>query len=203
MAADSTLQSRIDAITYPPTHTYRLGPPLTPTGDLARRVAVIEREFPEFFQSEHLLDVGCNKGFFSLYHQGSVTGIDPSQECLDLCWKLMPRGVFFRRTFVQLHQGETFQKIWIGNGHHYPFIEAGGWGWVQKLDNICSGEVLLEGPVDMRGRDARRCIPDEIAHLFTLDQLLAAFDPYFRLIKKVPSPLVNRFFLHFERRIDK
>ncbi len=194
-----TLQEEIDSITYPPTHTYRLAG-LVPGPILSKRIKVIEEHFPTFFTIGTLLDVGCNKGFFSLYHQGSVTGIDPSLECIELCRKLYPAGSFHLTTFGNFETEDKFDRIFIGNGHHYPFIEAGGWSWVNSLGKMSKGLVLLEGPVDMTGVDAQRCIPLELRSEFTKEKLLEAFHSRFILCKIIPSPLVDRFFLLFQRR---
>lgn len=199
-----TLQEEIDSIIYPPTHTYQLED-LVPTGLLAERVTVIEKEFPEFFTGGYLLDVGCNKGFFSLYHQGPVIGIDPDEICITLCKKLKPLSRFYSLTFGEYLDDEPFpifDKIFIGNGHHYPFIEASGWSWVEKLSNLCitEGFVLLEGPISMRGRDAKNCIPIGLQFIFNIERLLEAFTlSSFTLVKCVPSPLVNRYFFLFKK----
>lgn len=194
-----TLQDEIDAIEYPPTHTYILDG-LIPTGSLLARVLLIEKEFPEFFKEGVLLDVGCNKGFFSLYHRGLVVGIDPDEKCVELCKKLLPSGNFLQTTFGGLHTDAKWDKIFIGNGHHYPFIEADGWSWIGKLAEMSCGQVLLEGPINMEGEDAKNCIPEHLVEEFALDRLLGAFFPYFYFIRMVQSPLVHRWFLLFEKR---
>lgn len=194
-----TLQNEIDSITYPPTHTYRLKG-LVPGNILAKRVKVLEREFPHFFKHGTLLDIGCNKGFFSLYHNGPVTGIDPSPDCVNLCRKLCPSGSFHLTTFGKFETEEKFDRIFIGNGHHYPFIEAKGWSWIDSLGKLSNGLVLLEGPTEMEGVDAQKCIPPELASEFTQEKLLDAFHSRFVPCKIVPSPLVDRYFLLFQRR---
>ncbi len=200
------LQVELDVIIYPPTHIYHIDG-LVPMKDLAKRVDVIEREFPDFFKSGYLLDVGCNKGFFSLYHNGSVVGIDPDMDCVTLCRKLSKRS-FYNYSFKQYAKGYNFRvngkfdKIFIGNGHHYPFIEYGGWSFVKDLKRMCrdGGLVLLEGPTGMEGVDAQNCIPKKLATNFNMENLIQAFViSNFQLVKMVPSPLVDRHFLLFER----
>ncbi len=195
------LQDDINAIAYPPSHTYELTG-LKPTGSLAERVEVIEKDFSNFFCGGELLDVGCNKGFFSQYHKGGVVGIDPMEECITLCKKLYKSGEFYQATFKEYTTRKKFARVFIGNGHHYPFIDAGGWTWVEKLGNLThtGGFVLLEGPTGMEGRDAQNCIPEELASEFTQSKLLEAFDPLFILRGLVPSPLTDRYFLLFEKR---
>jgi len=198
------LQDEIDSITYPPTHTYKLKG-LTPTGSLATRMQVIQDEFPEFFQDGILLDVGCNKGFFSLYHRGKVIGIDPDEKCIELCRKLKHDGEFYISSFGEFTSKIQFNRIFIGNGHHYPFIESEGWYFLEKLGNLTAqgGLVLLEGPVDLSGADAKKCIPEHLAEEFTLKKLLGAFSSLFHFRKIVASPLSDRYFLLFEKRDDR
>ncbi|MCH7761742.1 hypothetical protein IIA15_10155, partial [candidate division TA06 bacterium] len=195
------LQDEIDTIEYPPTHTYNLAG-LEPTGSLLSRMRVIEREFPKFFEGGRLLDVGCNKGFFSLYHRGLVVGIDPSKECIHLCRKLSASGKFCVSSFGKYDTDYIFNRVFIGNGHHYPFIEAGGWSFIEKLGNFVveGGFVLLEGPTGMESVDAQNCIPEELASEFTQEKLLEAFESLFILRKIVSSPLADRYFLLFEKR---
>jgi len=196
-----TLQNDIDAIAYPPTHTYELKG-LKPGRQLAERVKVIEKEFPQFFQGGELLDVGCNKGFFSLYHRGTVVGIDPAGDCITLCKKLCNSGEFHQASFKEYTTVKKFARVFIGNGHHYPFIEYEGWTFIEKLGNLTlpGGFVLLEGPVDTTGVDAKRCIPEHLVSEFTQDKLLEAFEPFFELVKLIRSPLVDRYFLLFKKR---
>ena len=181
---------------------------LVPTGPLAERVEVIKREFPYFFVSGYeLLDVGCNKGFFSLYQEGRVVGFDPDEKCVELCRKLRYSiwdnyREFHVASFGSFVADHQFSRVLIGNGHHYPFIEAGGWSFIEKLGNLCypEGQVLLEGPTGMESADAQNCIPEELASEFTQEKLLEAFDSLFILRKIVPSPLTDRYFLLFEKR---
>lgn len=197
-----TLQDEIDSIEYPPSHTYRLRG-LVPGEILGKRMAVIRKEFPKFFKDGTLLDVGCNKGFFSLYHRGGVVGIDPDERCVELCRKLRHTEDFHQASFGKYTRvGIPFNRVFMGNGHHYPFIEAGGWGFIEKLGNlvVTGGMVLLEGPTGMESVDARGCIPEELKDEFTQEKLLEAFDSLFILRKIVPSPLTDRYFLLFEKR---
>jgi len=202
-----TLQSEIDSIEYPPSHTYILDG-LIPTGSLLARVLLIEKEFPHFFRSGYeLLDIGCNKGFFSLYQEGQVVGFDPDEKCVELCKRLRYKiwdddREFHVASFGSFTRSHRFARIFIGNGHHYPFIEAGGWSFIEKLGNLCdpTGLVLLEGPTGMESVDAQNCIPEELASEFTQEKLIEAFDSLFILRKIVPSPLADRYFLLFEKR---
>ncbi len=172
---------------------------LIATGELRKRLDVIEQNFPDFFTGD-LLDVGCNKGFFELYHRGPVTGIDMIEKYVDLCRDLRPDGEFQHCSFGKFETDRTFDRIFIGNGPHYPFIEYGGWSWVEKLARLSVGQILLEGPTGMEGRDAKNCIPPEIASEFTRSKMREAFKPQFFFIKEVPSPLVDRYFSLFVKK---
>jgi len=197
-----TLQDEIDAIEYPPSHTYQLKG-LVPGEILERRMEVITKEFPTFFKNGTLLDVGCNKGFFSLYHRGNVVGIDPDEKCVKLCRRLRHTEKFHQVSFGKyVRVGVPFNRVFMGNGHHYPFIEVGGWSFIEKLGNLVveGGFVLLEGPTGMESVDAQNCIPEDLASEFTQEKLIEAFNSLFILRKIVPSPLTDRYFLLFEKR---
>jgi hypothetical protein len=187
------LQSQIDAIAYPPTHTYTLNG-LTPTGDLAERLHVIETEFPDFFHHGHLLDIGCNKGFFTLYHRGPVTAIDSDGVCADLTRELRPDATVLHCAFGDVMFAQTFERIFIGNGPHYMFLKAKGWDWFAQLNELASDLVLMEGPIDMSGRDAKACIPKELAAYFNPRARDGALEPFFDILHQVRSPLVDRWF---------
>ena len=59
------LQSMIDSLSYPPTHEYSVKD-LKPKGELKIRLAQMKTVSPNFFEGDNFLDIGCNKGFFSL-----------------------------------------------------------------------------------------------------------------------------------------
>lgn len=151
----SSLQSRIDAMAYPPTHTYRLsehgGEPY-PTGILAERWDLLRRHFPPFAPArEHFLDVGCNKGFFSLTARAlgfTVEAIDTDPVAVDLCRSLglAATRTTFRAWAPPLHR---FALVFVGNVNHYCYQEA-GWSWVRKLAAVTTdgGTVIIEGPED-------------------------------------------------------
>ena len=194
------MQQRIDAIAYPPTHTYHLEG-LVPIGDLARRLEVYEKIAPGFF-SGRLLDVGCNKGFFSLYHKGEVFGIDPNREYVDLCRDLRPDGIFIQCRFGEVMFAKPFDRIFIGNGPHYPYADM-GWGrFAEKLAELSCGLVLTEGLVDMHNRDAKNCIPDKKQQRFTQQHRDEAFDRDFIKVDDVASPLVHRRVTLWRKRCD-
>jgi len=197
------MQKIINALAYPPTHTYVL--PGTATGVLKERVEAFHKIAPWFWRGgDHLfLDVGCNKGFFSLQAADSfagVVGIDPVAGYVDLCRELLPDETFIHagfRDYVPRHQ---FGRVLIGNGHHYLFREARGWAWIKKLAVITApqGLVLVEGI-----RNADDVEGTKFPGLSEVD-FLAAMAPYFEL--KADGPSVDytpdRKIWLFERRDD-
>lgn len=198
---DFQLQQQINNLYYPPTHEYTLNG-LIPHGDLFKRIRIINDNFPDFFSNGKLLDIGCNKGFFSLYHNGAVIGIDPNEDCIKLCKNLFKEREdveFIKTSFLNFKTEEKFDKIILLNGPHYPFIESNGWDFINKLGKLSEGSLLIEGFLNMNERDAIRCIPSHLTHLFNKENMLKAFKKYFRLIKIIPSPLIHRFFLLFEK----
>jgi SAM-dependent methyltransferase len=192
------LQQWIDGIAYPPTHTYQLDG-LIPTGDLRRRLDVFNEIAPGFFDSGNLLDVGCNKGFFSLLHKGEVTGIDTNEEYVRLCLTLRPDGTFIRCAFGEVMFAKPFDKIFIGNGPHYPYAQW-GWKYVDLLAELSSGLVLTEGLFEATNRDSRRCIPDKKQPAFTKSKRDEAHERHFIKVAETASPLTHRTVVLWRRK---
>lgn len=198
------MQSQIDDIAYPPTHTYNLSP-LYPTGVLAKRVAIIEQIAPELFEGEDFLDVGANKGYFSMraaeecWH---VEAIEPDPQCQELLHDILPtNATLFRGTFGEYATSQKFDRVFIGNGHHYPFIEAGGWSWVHKLAKMATNLVVVEGPSGMACTDMYNCIPGELRGEFNQDAMLEAFTAHFDFKVRVPTVgyTPDRYIYRFEK----
>jgi len=186
-----SLQSKIDAIAYPPTHTYELDG-LVPTGVLGSRMRVILPMAKEFFSVRNFLDVGCNKGFFSMYaanRSGQVVAIDPVCEYADLCREIAPENCrVLNKSFGEFDHPGKFDSIFVGNGPHYLYREAGGWSFVRKLAQLCRGQVLLEGPTGMECRDMIAAIPKELRGSFNRESQDEAFaESGFKLLDRRPS----------------
>lgn len=183
------VQAMIDAKVYPPTMDYDIAT-LEPRGPLAERLRRILHACPAFFEGKRFLDVGCSKGFFSLSAARAgafVLAIDPDQEALDAWRPACPFEVEQRCcTFGDLGQysGVPFDRVWIGNGHHYLFREDPA--WIDRLEVLVAtgARVVIEGPVnatvcrDLRGFGAHQ---DE-------DQFLERMSKSFDLEIRVPSP---------------
>lgn len=185
------IQKLIDSHAYPPTHTYKISP-LEPTGVLAERLAIINKLAPTFFgePSNRFLDVGCNKGFFCLKameNSSQVIGLEPSQDLTEL---LSNFSFYLQCSFDEYETPLLFDRILIGNVHHYLFIESRGWGWVKKLANLCEhrAQVIIEGPRSMSCPDMKDCIPKELQSEFTVDEFDAAMLPHFKYRHILPSP---------------
>ena len=59
-------QELLDSLAYPPNHQYQIKG-LVPEPALAQRLSLLHEVAPGFFRTgRRLLDVGCNKGFFSM-----------------------------------------------------------------------------------------------------------------------------------------
>jgi SAM-dependent methyltransferase len=201
------LQKEIDSLEYPPTHTYSIEG-LVPTGVLAKRFQALKRAAPNFFtKAGRFLDVGCNKGFFSLYGSqffDEVIGIDNDQSSIDLCNKIRPPNVQFVRTgFRDFTPVLQFDRVLFGNVHHYIFKECSGWDWLYKLAAISRGraQVLIEGPVDMKCTDMQKAIPRELQNSFNEKEFMKIMNRFFDLKVKTPtvSYTPDRYIMLFER----
>lgn len=205
------LQSLLDAQAYPPTHTYRLDS-LEPTQVLRERLELMNRLSPQFFgRGATLLDVGCNKGFFSLHAAARfarVVGLDTDAHCVWLCRRIADflgvENVEFEATsFARLAIQGRFDRVLIGNVHHYVFRECGGcWTWVDKLARLATGLVLIEGPLGMECKDMLAAIPEPMRVAFDRDLFFDAMSRHFALLDFAPtvSYTPDRYLMLFERR---
>lgn len=185
-----SIQKQIDDIEYPPTHTYRIDT-LHPGPVLAERLAIIERLCPDLFDGNSFLDVGANKGYFSLRaceKAKTVIAIEPDPDCAALLRKISPHNMrVFEGSFGAFRDPMMFDRIFIGNGPHYLFRESCGWDWVRRLAALSNGKVVLEGPKDMACEDMTRCIPDDLRPLFTWEYFWGAADGLFTIAAQEPS----------------
>lgn len=211
-----TINAAIAAKAYPPTHEYRVerkaggGFAFVPTGVLAERVEIIDRVFPAFFATDRdarFLDVGCNKGFFAFHgsqHFGEAVGIDHDDECYRLCQKIsqvvsqsagFPNWWFAPWSFdasakSDVRHGRKWNRVWIGNGPHYLYRDAGGWEWCGQLAAIVDsgGLVLMEGPISMQCGDMAGFLTPELESTFAWVPFSNAMYRGFKFVASVPSP---------------
>lgn len=202
------LQKELDNLEYPPTLQYTLDP-LKPQGVLAERMEIIKSVAPLFFEGgEYCLDVGCNKGYFSLLmsqYAKEVVSLDTDEKFVNFCSKIKPSNMQVQklgfRDFVPKYE---FDRIFIGNVHHYLFKEANGWDWIYKLAALSCDKVLIEGPIDMKCRDMRHVIPLLLQKEFTFERFMEIMNKFFMLKVKIPTVAYtpNRYIMYFERKTD-
>lgn len=196
-------QTELDALAYPPTHTYRLEG-LEPTGILARRLEILERIAPGFFRDvPRFLDVAANKGFFTLLAAQAcdrVVAVEPEEVFQKLLRRLAPGNVAVVSGIDKLK--DPFDRIWIGNAHHYLYREAKGWGWVERLAKLCRGGMLVEGPAGMDCQDMKACIPANLVGDFTRANWIGTLETWFEVLDETPADAYSpgRFVWHCRRR---
>lgn len=188
MVEDSltSAQKAIDAYKYPPTHTYDVRT-LEPRSPMKERVERILECCPQLFGGSKFLDVGASKGFFSLKAAEKarlVVSVEPDEWAL-ATWKgIRPENVsVLNMSFQDVQPAITFNRIWIGNGHHYLYRED--LFWISKVSGLCSSNahVVIEGPTgpecpDMK--DFGRCqTEEELVEAMRLND--------FKLVKRVES----------------
>lgn len=197
-----TPQQTIDSIAYPPTHTYNFNT-LTPRDILAQRVAITPMDF---FGGNRLLDVGCNKCFFSMYSSSrfkEVVGIDSVKQYVDFGNQIAKHNTkFIHTTFKDFWDVKQFDRIYFGNVHHYMYRECGDWSWIHKLAALSNGEVLIEGPIDSTCKDVVNCMPKDLLDNYTFDKFMEVMSNYFELVLKIPtvSYTPDRFIMHFKKK---
>ena len=202
------VQRRIDQLVYPPTHTYDLAT-MTPSGVLANRAAIIAKYAPKFFSGDKFLDIGASKGFFTFSNVDNfnrIVCVDPNEDCTQLCRDI--RKVLKYKN-VRVIQGgidavpseQKFDRIFMGNVHHYVFIQHQGWDWIEKLYELSTDQILIEGPQGMECKDMMKCIPEDLRSEFNMHKMLKAMENKFSLEWSVPTVAYTpkRHFMLFKR----
>lgn len=190
---DTLSQEEINALSYPCTHEYLLDT-LEPVGDLKRRMDVIPHEF---FTGSNFLDIGCNKGYFSLLAKRNckyVESIEPTQEYYELCVRLglNVKNVNFRDYTTEIE----FNRVMLGNVIHYLFRES-GWDFIKKLACISIDLVLVECPTEWCS-DLNNMFPGYNYGIFK-DKM----GEYFDIITETDSPSPDRKIILFKRKDDE
>lgn len=198
-------QKIIDSLSYPPNHDYDLET-LKPRGELKLRLSQINALDPNFFKGDKFLDIGCNKGFFSLLasqYVNDVHSIDTDIQRINLCNMIKQKNMIVEHTsFRNFTTNNQFDKILLGNVHHYLFKECEGWAWIYKLAVISTDEVIFEGPIDMTCTDMENVIPDNLKKEFTFEKFLGIMSKFFTLEIKIDSILPQRYVMLFKRKKD-
>ncbi len=190
-------QERIDSIAYPCTHEYILDP-LEPTGHLKRRVDLMPKEF---FTGSRFLDIGSNKGFFSLFAKKNnmeVDAIDIIPEYVDLCNDLGINTIL--TSFRDFNPDKRYDRIMAGNVLHYMFRECDGWEFICKLAAISTGLVLIEAPLGMECGDMKGVLKPELESKYNKKSFMKEMEKYFKLTSISPSPSPDRYIMLFERK---
>jgi len=198
-------------IDYPSTHTFNTET-YEPTNVMKERIEIIESNFSDFFKGDRLLDCACNKGLISFRYSkmfNEIIGFDVFQDFVDYCNKYnkFDNIKFTKSSFRSFWDTNDFDRVFIGNAHHYFYKEIEGWEWIDKLATLVrkNGLVLIEGPVDMKCKDMERVMTTEkLASGFTEKNFMDNMGKYFKLIKKIPTVkgTPDRYFLLFKRNED-
>lgn len=192
-------QVMIDSLSYPPNHSYTLQP-FAPVGDTKIRLEKIKLLDSEFFTGHNFLDIGCNKGFFSLTALSTfetVTSIDNDNRFTDLLKSFDIELNVVNKSFRNFTTDQTFDKIMIGNVAHYLYNES-GWDWIAKLAVLSTGKVLIEGAIDMKCDDMKIAIPKEKQAKF--NEFQKEIKKYFRLVTATSSISPDRYVMLYERK---
>src|SRR3990167_1752943 len=197
-----TMQNRIDSISYPCTHEYILET-LEPIGHLKKRLELIP---DNFFTGDNFLDVGVNKGFFSLLAQRNnmkVDAIDIVPQYVELCNDLGINTIL--TSFRDFNPEKRYDRIMLGNVMHYMFRECNGYEFISKLAAISNGLVLIEAPLGLECSDLNDFFDGEVN--YNRDLFMREMSRFFNLVYDVNSPSPDRYIMIFERKeipiIDK
>jgi len=202
-------QRLLDAQIEPASLTFQLEG-LVPTNSLIVRMKAFDEVAPEFFTSgTRLLDIGCAKGYFSLLAAKSgleVRGIDYNPEAIDLCRILQGSEVKTKFDCISFRNfpllDTYFDRIFIGNGPHYMFVDSGGnWDWIDKLAILSTDLVLLEGGFDFEDPQMNDLVKVGVDQ-FNWNCFSKKAQEFFDILKKVPSPIPGRYIVLLKKRTD-
>lgn len=198
-------------LSYPTTHTFNTDT-FEPTNVMAERIEIIEKVFPNFFKGERLLDCACNKGLISFRYANNfkeIVGFDVFIEFIDYCKKYnkFDNIMFEKASFREFWTNKEFDKVFIGNAHHYFYKENEGWQWIDKLATLVKkgGEVLIEGPFGLECKDMDRVMTtDKLKSQWDKKIFFKYMDKYFDKISIIPtvSHTPDRYLMLFKRKED-
>ena len=197
------LQLRLTKKTYPPNMHYDIES-LRPAYQLQKRVEIIEKYHDTFFTVQKdfmFLDMGCSKGYFSFLGGGmfdKVVSFDKDPEAIQLCKDIsLARGgnnikftSFSHGEFLDSYDGEKFDRVMLGNGPHYPFIEREGYGYICEIANLMNvgGEFLIEGPFGMECDDMR-IIPKHLRSIFNKVDFTKEMNNFFHQVGSIVNAI--------------
>ena len=154
-----------------------------------------------FFEGDSFLDIGSNKGFFSLFAKKTcryVEAIDNVPEYVVLCKNLGINTTY--ASFRQYNPSQKFDRIMIGNVMHYMYRECGGWEFIIKLAAISNGLVLIEAPTGMECNDMKGVFPKELEKNFNHSLFMEKMGEFFNVVLIANSPSPDRYIMLFERK---
>jgi SAM-dependent methyltransferase len=172
---------------------------LEPNGTLKLRMFRIPNEF--WKDGKEFLDIGCNKGFFSLYAKNegmNVEGIDVDEKYVKLCKEL---GINAQTTtFRDWVPQKRYDRIMLGNVMHYCFRESSGWDFIIKLAAVSSGLVLIEAPTGMDCVGMKDAIPKHLRGRFNEELFYKKMGEFFELVDQLKSPSQGRLIMLWKRK---
>lgn len=189
------IQSKIDAISSPLYQNYACKG-FMPDPILGKRERSFSDICPDFFIGDKFLDIGCNKGYFIFkyrYNFGMIHGIDTDIKCISLCddisSHLRSEGLdrnnvyCFMSGFKDFPYFHSYDRILVGNVAHFLYREADGWGWVEKLAELSSDRVIIEGPTGMDCEEMYTELPYRLHDGFNRQEFLAQLSKHFDVLK--------------------
>lgn len=200
-------QKLLDAQIEPQSMTFQLGE-LTPTNSLVVRMDAFNIVAPNFFSTgRKLSDVGCAKGYFSLLAAKNgllVRGIDYNQKAIDLCRILQGSETKTKFDCVSFRNfplnDDYYDRIFIGNGPHYMFVDSGGnWDWVDKLAVLSTDLVLLEGGFNFEDPQMKNLVTVRKED-FNWECFAKKAEEFFEIQKKEISPITGRYIVLLKKK---
>ena len=141
---------------------------LMPTDKTLRKAENICRILPEDLSGKRVLDIGCNKGFFSFecLRRGAnkVVGIDVLPEIIGVLQQIVPCSRLFKGLkFYKMQFGRElasfgkFDLILFLSCYHYVYGDLKSHNKIFSiLSSLCVERVILELPLELDDNFARK-----------------------------------------------
>jgi len=206
------LQKKLEEMKYPPTQVYNIKN-LVPDDFLKKRISIINKIAPEFFEGNSFLDIGMNKGFFTFHASNPTnhcTGIEPELKYFELCKEIKnhlgSNNVLLQNcSFQHFCPSRLYDRAFIGNVMHYLYRgrlaeKKNGWTWVNKLAaSMSSGGILIiESPLDGKENPDIKYLADDPE--YTRESFIKVFSQFFDVLDIVNSPSKFRYIIKLKRK---
>lgn len=176
---------------------------MLPKDKTLKKANNILKLIPDDITGQRILDIGCNKGFFSFEcirrNAAYVLGIDISKQTIDILKEIADssplfKGLEFKQTSLtkDLLQEKSFDTILCLSCYHYLYSETKSHKEIFSiLAKLCGRQVILELPLEMDDNFARshleKDLQGELLKAYNVHAILHAASLYFGSVRYIAN----------------